>query len=125
MHNANIQIKLFVVSACCKVQRQNSNSMKSIVYVLCQSEVENIIHFILTCKELKTVRDPFVCKLRNLLLLDSRVSLWDTYMLEEKLQLILDNSVLDGLSDRVREEMYDISRGMCFAPHSRRSVLVS
>ena len=46
-------------------------------------------------------------------------------MIEEKLHLILDNTVLDGLSDWVREEIYDISRGMCFAPHSRRSVLVS
>ena len=46
-------------------------------------------------------------------------------MIEEKLQLILDNTVLDGLSDRVREETYVISRRMCFALHSRRSVLVS
>ena len=46
-------------------------------------------------------------------------------MIEEKLQLILDNTVLDGLSDRVPEEIYDISRGMCFALHSRRSVLIS
>ena len=45
-------------------------------------------------------------------------------MLEEKLQLILDNAVLDGLSDWVREKVYGISRGMCFALHSRRSVLV-
>ena len=46
-------------------------------------------------------------------------------MLEEKLQLILDNTVLDGLSDMILEEIYDISRGMCFALHSRRDALVS
>ena len=26
----------------------------------------------------------------------------------------MDNSALDGLSDKVREEIYDTSRGMCF-----------
>ena len=31
-------------------------------------------------------------------------------MIEEKLQLIPDNTELDELSDRVREEIYDISR---------------
>ena len=125
MHKANIQINLvcgvyMLQSTKAKFNQYEINSLS-----VSQSEDENIIHFILTCKELQTVRDPFVCKLRNLLLLDSRRSLWDTYMLEEKLQLILDNSVLDGLSHRVREEIYDISRGMCFALHSRWSVLVS
>ena len=113
MHKANIQIKLV-----CGVYMLQSTKAKfsqhgiTSLCLLCQSEDENIIHFILTCKELQTVRDPLVCKLRNLLLLDCRVSLWDTYMLEEKLQLILDHFLLDGLSDRAREEICDISRGM-------------
>ena len=74
----------------------------------------------LTCEALQTVRDPEESATARLC-----VSLWDTYMLEEKLKLLLDNSVLDGLSDSVREEIYDISRGMCFALHSRRSVFIS
>ena len=115
VHKANIQIKFvcFVYMLQSTKAKFNQHGITSLC-LLCQSEDENIIHFILTCKELQTVRGPFVCKLRNLLLLDSRISLWDTYMLEEKLQLILDNSVLDGLSDRVREEICDISRGMIY-----------
>ena len=100
--------------------------VKSAVCVLCQSnEIEDRVHFMLSCSTLADIRDDFLSKLRSI------STVVDRYIEVSKYFLLC---LLDPFSPLVPQELrdswesedaiYQISRNFCFAMHNKRTKII-
>ena len=104
VQKTNIHIKF--VYGVYTVQSKKAKYEINSLCPLCHAEDETIEHFLYTCNVIETLRGKCTSKLHDLLQVDSRDSLWNSYTSDERVQIVLDHSLVNGLSNRVREEIY-------------------
>ena len=67
-----------------------------------------------------TARNPYIEKLQCRLEQSQGREWWSNMTETEKIQLILDSTKITGLSDSLKTEVCNISRGLCYTLHSAR-----
>ena len=100
--------------------------VKSPTCILCPSEeVEDRVHFMLSCSSLSDIRDDFLTKLKALsVVVDQYLAATSSFLL----------CLLDPFSPRVPQdlrdswesesEIYQLSRNFCYAMHNKRTKLL-
>ena len=78
-----------------------------------------------TCEKLEEVRQPFISKLETLITFQHGSHWWNQLGDRDMVQLILDNTKLKEINEPTRLQIWDISRGLCYVLHSKRSAILN
>ena len=125
VHKANIHVKLLSGTYILQKNKAKFNQYEvSSLCPLCGVESEDIVHFMLTCEKLEEVRQPFITKLQKLITSHHGSHWWIQLVDRGRIQLILDNTKLTEINEPVRMQIWDISRGLCYILHSKRSAIL-
>ena len=84
-----------------------------------------LVHFIVTCEKLEEVRQPFISKLETLITSHHGSHWWNQLGDRDMVQLLLDNTKLIEINEPTRLQIWDISRGLCYKLHSKRSAILN
>ena len=122
VHKANIHVKLVSGTYILQTSKAEFNQYEvSSQCPLCGIEPEDLVHFMLTCEKLEEVRQPFISKLETLITSQHGSHWWNQLGDRDMVQLILDNTKLK----EINEPIWDISRGLCYILHSKRSAILN
>lgn len=94
---------------------------------LCQLDDETLDHFLLRCRVLQLVREPFINQLRLILetAVDTSSRRW---VGEDMIRVILDASVLSiwfaDVDADFLDTVFSLTRSLCYALHAKRSALL-
>ena len=102
------------------------NKVKSATCILCPNEeIEDRVHFMLSCSALSDIRNDFLTKLKALsVVVDQHMGVTRSFLL----------CLLDPFSPRVPQDLrdswesedaiYQVSRNFCYAMHNKRTKLL-
>lgn len=127
-----IKIKIVTGSYILQIDRAKFNTIENTQCKLCHQEPEDLIHFILKCKTLDSIRTPYLEEMNKSIQVITKNSFY-RYDHTTQLQIILDctkieNEILSNQKKRILEITADIeyiSRRLCFALHSTRYRLLN
>ena len=122
VHKANIHVKLVSGTYILQTSKAKFNQYEfSSQCPLCGMEPEDLVHFMLTCEKLEEARQPFISKLETLITSHHGSHWWNQLSDRDMVQLLLDNTKLKEINEPTRLQIWDISRGLCYILHSKRS----
>ena len=125
VHKANIHVKLLSGTYILQKNKARFNQYEvSSLCPLCGIEPEDLVHFMLTCEKLEEVRQPFITNLQKLITFHHGSHWWTQLGDRDRVQLILDNTKLTEINEPARMQIWDISRGLCYILHSKRSAIL-
>jgi rubrerythrin len=87
---------------------------------ICKGPPKTLEHFLLHCPNLQEVREPHILKISNL----AEEFYYQPHNDSDRVQVLMDPSVLFWAPSEVREDLEELSRRMCYALHIRRSVIL-
>ena len=125
VHKANIHVKLLSGTYILQKNKARFNQYEvSSLCPLCGIEPEDLVHFMLTCEKLEEARQPFITNLQKLITSHHGSHWWTQLGDRDRVQLILDNTKLTEINEPARMQIWDISRGLCYILHSKRSAIL-
>jgi hypothetical protein len=126
---SNIKLRLLSGTYTLESSQKTFKRSSSDTCTLCGFEQEDTTHFILNCQALRNITDHYLLQIQNCI--PYVFQLRETILRDHKLltRLILDSThplIADPLplSKESREHLECITRSLCFALHTKRSIII-